>query len=235
MELTVNGVQRAVPVGATVADVVAEITEANRGIAVAVNGTVEWITRDMGRVFPEQWQRFVDGVPTQLREGNLAAAYAHVLADPDPATRERAARDWCTWDDTHTATHPGHRPDPRFEDPTFRMLSARLVTHYWANTAFLPDGEVVVGERARSLAAERPLDTILSVKRFMGLGLEHVNDEDRRRYRIVESSVGVVRFAVPGREVTPPEVSAHLLRELRRWAEAALGQPAQHVALAGEL
>jgi Fe-S protein assembly chaperone HscA len=91
--------------------------------------------------------------------------------------------------------------------------------------AFLPDGEVVVGERARALAAERPLDTILSVKRFMGLGLDHVSEEDRRRYRIVESSVGVVRFAVQGREVTPPEVSACILRELRRWAEAALGQP----------
>src|SRR5262249_34900378 len=44
--------------------------------------------------------------------------------------------------------------------------------------AFLDDGSVVVGERARALAAERPLDTLLSVKRFMGLGLEHVSDED---------------------------------------------------------
>ncbi|TMA78068.1 MAG: molecular chaperone DnaK, partial [Deltaproteobacteria bacterium] len=33
--------------------------------------------------------------------------------------------------------------------------------------AFLPSGEVVVGERARELVVERPLDTILSVKRFM--------------------------------------------------------------------
>lgn len=40
MELTVNGVQQAVQVGATVADVVAEITEADRGVAVAVNGEV---------------------------------------------------------------------------------------------------------------------------------------------------------------------------------------------------
>ncbi len=90
--------------------------------------------------------------------------------------------------------------------------------------AFLPGGEVIVGARAKALAAERPLDTILSVKRFMGLGVEHVSADDRRRYRFAERSEGVVRFVVEGREVTPPEVSAHVLRELKRWAEAALGE-----------
>src|SRR5262249_5793836 len=49
--------------------------------------------------------------------------------------------------------------------------------------------------------------------------------DDRRAHRFVESSTGVVRFVVEGREVTPPEVSAYVLRELRRWAEAALGEP----------
>jgi len=91
--------------------------------------------------------------------------------------------------------------------------------------AFLDDGNVVVGERARVLVAERPLDTILSVKRFMGLGFEHVTEDDRRRYRFAEGTEGVVRFAVGGRTVTPPEVSAYILRELKRWAEAALGEP----------
>ncbi len=90
---------------------------------------------------------------------------------------------------------------------------------------FLPGGEVVVGRAARALAAERPFDTILSVKRFMGLGVEHVSEEDRRRYRIAAGSRNVVRFAAGGREVTPPEVSAYVLRELRRWAEADLGEP----------
>ena len=93
--------------------------------------------------------------------------------------------------------------------------------------AFLPDGEVVVGRRARALAGERPLDTILSVKRFMGLGDEHATGEDRRRYRLAgsPSGAGPIRFDVGGRTVTPPEVSAYVLRELKRWAEAALGEP----------
>src|SRR5439155_1407428 len=76
--------------------------------------------------------------------------------------------------------------------------------------AFLPGGEVIVGARAKALAGERPLDTILSVKRFMGLGFEHVSAADRRRYRFTEprqGAFGPVRFVVEGREVTPPEVS----------------------------
>ena len=91
--------------------------------------------------------------------------------------------------------------------------------------AFLPGDEVCVGEGARALASERPFDTILSVSASWGLGLEHVSEEDRRRYRFVEGSQGVVRFAVAGREVTAPEVSSYVLRELKRWAEATLGGP----------
>jgi len=100
---------------------------------------VAWVTRDMGRVFPEQWERFRDHVPERDRDGDLAAAYSRLLHDPDPAVREAAARQWCRWEDTHVATVPGYQPDPRFDDPAFRLVFARLVTHYWANTAWLGD------------------------------------------------------------------------------------------------
>lgn len=101
---------------------------------------VKWITQDMGRIFPEQWERFRDGVPEAERDGNLVDAYARLLASPDQAVREQAAKDWCAWEDTHVAVHAGHTPDPRFEDPVFRMVFARLVTHYWRNAHFLEDG-----------------------------------------------------------------------------------------------
>src|SRR5439155_660591 len=75
--------------------------------------------------------------------------------------------------------------------------------------AFLPNGEVVVGGRARTLAGELPFDVVLSVKRFMGLGLEHVTADDRRRRHFAEprAGAGVVRIVAGGRELTPPEVS----------------------------
>ncbi|WP_432117248.1 prolyl aminopeptidase [Streptomyces sp. bgisy032] len=106
---------------------------------------VEWVTRDMGRVFSEEWARFRDTVPEGERDGSLVDAYARMLEDPDPAVRERAAREWCRWEDVHVSTDPGHRPDPRFEDPVFRFRFARLVTHYWRHAAFLEDGALLRG------------------------------------------------------------------------------------------
>jgi len=104
---------------------------------------VEWVTRAMGRVFPREWETFRDVVPVGERDGNLAAAYARILHDPDAEVRERAASAWCRWEDTHVATFPGYVHDDRYDDPQFRMCFARLVTHYWANAAFLDDGELL--------------------------------------------------------------------------------------------
>ena len=107
---------------------------------------IEWITRDVGRIFPREWECFRDAVPGPDRDGNLAAAYAKLLADP--RTCEQAARAWCAWEDTHVSLDPNYRPSPAFEDPAFRMTFARLVTHYWGNDCFLPDNLV---ERAHLL------------------------------------------------------------------------------------
>jgi proline iminopeptidase len=101
---------------------------------------VEWITRDMGRIFPDEWARFRDGVPVDERDGNLAQAYSRLLHDSDPAIREKAARDWCDWEDTHVATHANYKPDPRYQDPLLRLRLARLVTHYWGHAGWLEDG-----------------------------------------------------------------------------------------------
>jgi proline iminopeptidase len=114
-------------------------------VTVGTRRDIDWITRDMGRVFPQEWARFRDGVPAADRDGCLADAYARLLADPDPAVREQAARDWCAWEDTHVGTVPGHRPDPRYADPVFRMVFARLVTHYWRHGCFLAEDEVLRG------------------------------------------------------------------------------------------
>ncbi len=105
----------------------------------------EWITRDMGRIFPEEWERFISVVPEAERSGNLSAAYARLLSDPDSQIHERAALEWCRWEDVHVSLTPGWEPSPRFEDPQFRLGFARLVTHYWRHGCFLADGEVFAG------------------------------------------------------------------------------------------
>jgi proline iminopeptidase len=104
---------------------------------------VQWVTRDVGRYFPEQWARFREGVAEADRARDLVAAYGRLLQDPDAAVRETAARDWCRWEDSHVAVSAGHRPDPRYDDPAFRMAFARLVTHYWRHAAWLEDGSLL--------------------------------------------------------------------------------------------
>ena len=101
------------------------------------------MTRAMGRVFPTQWERFRDAVPPAERDGDLSAAYARLLQDPDPSVHDPAAAAWCAWEDTHVATVPGYTPDTRYEDPRFRLCFARLVTHYWSNAGFLDDGALL--------------------------------------------------------------------------------------------
>jgi len=90
--------------------------------------------------------------------------------------------------------------------------------------AFTPDG-IVVGEAARRQLARRPADTVYSVKRLMGRGHEDVKDEMRfLPFRIVPGE-GLVKLAVGGREVTPPEVSAAVLKALKERAERHFGEP----------
>lgn len=106
---------------------------------------VEWITRDMRRLFPREWERFVEPVPPAERDTNLAAAYTRLLAHPDAAVRENAALRWCEWEDTHVSLVPGWAPSPRYQDPTFRMMFARVVTHYWGNDHFLDENQLLDG------------------------------------------------------------------------------------------
>jgi chaperone protein DnaK len=92
--------------------------------------------------------------------------------------------------------------------------------------AFTPAG-VVVGEAARRQLARNAARTIYSVKRLMGRGYEDVRDELGHFPFEVVPSAEVVRIKVGDREVTPPEVSAHVLRALKARAEAFFGEPVE--------
>jgi molecular chaperone DnaK len=100
--------------------------------------------------------------------------------------------------------------------------------------AIKADGSLVAGEAAIALepsvdagqlfgATEHPV-VVRSVKRYMGLGGADLAPEDRKRYPFADIDAPVVRFKAAGREFTPPELSAEILRELKRRAEAALGE-----------
>jgi chaperone protein DnaK len=89
--------------------------------------------------------------------------------------------------------------------------------------AFTPD-RMLVGEPAKRQLVRNPAQTIYSVKRFMGRGYEDVRKELRYFPFHVLPTQEVVRIKVGEREVTPPEVSAIILRALKERAEAHLGE-----------
>jgi Fe-S protein assembly chaperone HscA len=92
--------------------------------------------------------------------------------------------------------------------------------------AFTPDG-VLVGDEAKRQLVRRPASTVYSVKRFMGRGYEDVKDELRYFPFTVRPANGTVRLDVGGRDVTPPEVSAIVLRALKERASAHFGEPVE--------
>ena len=114
-------------------------------VTMGTRREIDWITRDMGRIFPREWERFCSLVPEAERESDLCAAYARLLADSDPKVRERAALEWCRWEDTHVSLMPGWEPSSRYCDPHFSLIFSRLVTHYWSQGCFLTDGELMAG------------------------------------------------------------------------------------------
>jgi len=100
--------------------------------------------------------------------------------------------------------------------------------------AFHPDGSVSVGSEAKSGAVANPLTTVYSVKRLMGKGLADLAEDLRvLPYRVVggEGSAGsaegrdLVKVDVNGRLMTPEQLSAIILSEVRARAAKALGRP----------
>ena len=90
--------------------------------------------------------------------------------------------------------------------------------------AFTQKGETLVGEPAKRQAVTNPTNTLYSIKRFMGRRHKEVHSEEKLvPYGIVGSENDYVKVNVNGKEHTPPEISALVLRKLKEAAENYLG------------
>jgi molecular chaperone DnaK len=90
--------------------------------------------------------------------------------------------------------------------------------------AFTDKGETLVGEPARRQAVTNPTRTVYSIKRFMGRRHDEVQGEEKMvPYEIVGGAKDYVKVKAGSQEMTPPEVSAKILRKLKEAAESYLG------------
>ncbi|MET9485036.1 prolyl aminopeptidase [Streptomyces sp. NPDC006638] len=127
---------------------------------------IDWLYRGAGQIFPEEWERFRDGVPEAERNGgelsrnpapalgdylgdplfDLLAAYARLTVDPDPAVRERATADWCAWEDAVLSQEPHGSARPYSDRPTAaRLALVRICAHYFSHAAWLEEGALLRG------------------------------------------------------------------------------------------
>ena len=90
--------------------------------------------------------------------------------------------------------------------------------------AFTKDGNRLVGDPAKRQAITNPQRTIYSIKRFMGRRHNEVEAEEKLvPYKIVGGPNDLVKVDIDGKQYTPPEISAMVLRKLKEAAEAYLG------------
>ena len=88
------------------------------------------------------------------------------------------------------------------------------------------DSESIVGHKANRVRVLKPSETVYSVKRFIGRrGAEISREEMLVTYPVRGEGGGPVSMEIHGRAFTPEEISAEILKKLKRDAEASLGEP----------
>ncbi|MEQ1799817.1 MAG: molecular chaperone DnaK [Lacibacter sp.] len=91
--------------------------------------------------------------------------------------------------------------------------------------AFLKNGERKVGDPAKRQAITNPVNTISSVKRFMGRRFDEVGEELKHwSYKVAQGDNNTLRIDIDGRLYTPQEISAMVLQKMKKTAEDYLGQ-----------
>src|SRR5215471_11360378 len=112
------------------------------------------------------------------------------------------------------------------ENGTPRIIAGRDGSSLVPSVIYFDErGEVLVGNPAKQKLVEKPQNTVFSIKRFMGKGIDDVRDDlPLLPFEVSPESEHIIRLKIFGRDYTPPELSAFILRELKRNAEAALGE-----------
>lgn len=114
------------------------------GVTMTRPSEIDWLYRGLRMLLPIEWEKFRAGVPDHEREGNLVEAYRRLMESPELRVRQQAAQDWCAWEDAVIAHESlgapgayGARPD------TAKLAFVRICTHYFANHAWLDDGQLL--------------------------------------------------------------------------------------------
>lgn len=119
------------------------------GVTTSDSAGVAWLYEGAGRFFPDAAERFREYIPAADRGEDvfdLLRAYGKLMAHPDPEVRARTAHEWVTWEDAVISLEYKGKPtqySAQVDDA--RLAFVRLCAHYFANTGFFEDGELIRG------------------------------------------------------------------------------------------
>ena len=114
------------------------------GVTTTRRSEIDWLYRGVGRFFPAQWDRFRRGVPEPDRDGDLVAAYARRVEDPDPAVRSAAVAEWIAWEDAVISLESNGTPNAFSARPAEAQVAlVRICTHYFSHAAWLTEGQLL--------------------------------------------------------------------------------------------
>ena len=94
--------------------------------------------------------------------------------------------------------------------------------------AYTDSGEILVGQNAKRQAVTNPDNTLFAIKRLIGRRFEDSvvqKDIDMVPYKIVKAANGDAWVSVKDEEMAPPQVSAEILKKMKKTAEDYLGEP----------
>ena len=93
--------------------------------------------------------------------------------------------------------------------------------------AYMEDGEILVGAPAKRQSVTNPRNTLYAVKRLIGRKFEEKEvqkDIDLMPYTIAKADNGDAWVEVRGNKMAPPQISAEVLRKMKKTAEDYLGE-----------
>ncbi len=94
--------------------------------------------------------------------------------------------------------------------------------------AYTQDGEILVGQPAKRQAVTNPQNTLFAIKRLIGRRYEDAEvqrDVGIMPYKIVKADNGDAWVDVKGQKIAPPQISAEVLKKMKKTAEDYLGEP----------
>ncbi len=114
-----------------------------RGIFTVRQQELDWLYQSGANAFfPERYQDFLAPLAPEDR-GDVVAAYARLLSDPDPAVHRPAAKAWNIWEAATVKLIEDPKQLVLYDNPTFSVAFARIENHYFMHHGWLEEGQLI--------------------------------------------------------------------------------------------